>query len=129
MGKFIRKLKVVICIMLLLFVSLRSKPVKAEAFTMSALPMTLSALNPAIIPVALIGLAAVLLLGFTVSNWDEIVAFGNSVVQELQEMGHSISDFVSGMSVKIDDTFKKAAKNASVKLGDNIDKYTPGTKV
>lgn len=112
------------CIVLLLLglVLPKNNKVEAEALTMGT-GMTLAALNPAFLPAALIGLAACLLIGYTVTNWDEIAAFGASVIKELKALGHNVSDFITGTSVKIDDTFKKAVINASTKTGDHIQSY------
>ena len=64
--------------------------------------------SAASLPILIIGLAAVLLLGLVVTNWDDIAAFGNAVADELRLAGYALSSFVNGTSVKIDNTFKNA---------------------
>ncbi|WP_067091670.1 hypothetical protein [Streptococcus marmotae] len=123
MKKF-KKIKILFCIILLIFnLAYRPKPVKADAGVASFGGMTLIALNPEIWPVVLVGLAAALLLGYTITNWDDISAFGAAVVEQLEIAGHSVDEFVSGTSVKIDATFKKAVKKASVGEKNSISRY------
>lgn len=115
MASVAKKIKIWFCI-LLLVLGLVTKPreAKAEAFAFGG-GMTLISLNPAILPFALLGIAAFLLLGWTITNWDDIVAFGNQVAVELKALGGNIADYITGSSVKIDNTFKRAVQNASKK--------------
>ena len=78
-------------------------------------------------PILIIGLAAVLLLGLVVTNWDDIAAFGNAVADELRLAGYALSSFVNGTSVKIDNTFKSAVLKAYSKTGTTMTKYYPTT--
>ncbi|CYV73981.1 hypothetical protein [Streptococcus suis] len=124
MKKILKKCQIWICIFLLIFGAVhRPKTVKADAGVLTGGGMVIGALNPAVIPVILIGLAAFLLLGYTISNWDEIEAFGQSVANELVAMGHSVGDFISGSSVKVNDVFKTAVKNVANKTGNTLDRY------
>ncbi|HEM3625497.1 TPA: hypothetical protein U1C26_002051 [Streptococcus suis] len=115
MASVAKKIKIWFCI-LLLVLGLVTKPreAKAEAFAFGG-GMTLISLNPAILPFALLGIAAFLLLGWTITNWDDIVAFGNQVAIELKALGGNIADYVTGSSVKVNSTFKQAVQNASKK--------------
>ncbi|HGL8780495.1 TPA: hypothetical protein ACIRIE_001932 [Streptococcus suis] len=74
-------------------------------------------------PILVIGLAAVLILGLTVTNWDDIAAFGNQVALELEATGYAYTDFVSGTAIRIDNNFKKAALEVYGRTGPTISKY------
>jgi hypothetical protein len=124
MKKIFAKLKIILMIFLVLFTFFhKPKPAKADALVAGG-GMYLISLNPAILPIAVIGLIACLLVGFTISNWDEVTAFGNAVNQELLALGGSIGDYVHGTSVKIDSTLKQAIFNAYGKTGKTLPKYT-----
>lgn len=122
MKKFLKKIMTMLCVCLLLFSSVaRPRPVKADAGIISGGGMVLGMLNPAVLPWILLGIVACIALGYTIENWDDVQALGNSVANELKKMGHSISDFVSGTSVKVDDTLKKAIKNVGSNLGETAE--------
>lgn len=122
--KILKKIRIWLMIVLVLF-SFFYKPqrVRAEALTMTG-GMTLAALNPAVLPFAVVGLGALLLLGYTVSNWDEVCAFGENVVHEMAKMGHSISDFVTGTSVNVTGDFKKAVKRVAGNMDNEMTSST-----
>lgn len=123
MIKVLKKLKIIFLIILTLFAFFhRPKEAKADVLAAGG-GMYLMAVNPALLPVVIVGLTACILLGFTISNWDELQAFGASVVKELGALGGSISDYVSGTSIKIDSTLKKAAISAYRKTGKTLPKY------
>ncbi|HEM5266176.1 TPA: hypothetical protein U1339_002194 [Streptococcus suis] len=129
MKKILKKCQIWICIFLLIFGAVhRPKTVKADAGVLTGGGMVIATLNPAVIPVVLIGLAACLLLGYTISNWDDIAAFGQAVANELKAMGHSIGEFISGTSVTVNSTFKEAVRRASNSTGDTIQPYVEGNK-
>ena len=115
MASIAKKIKIWFCI-LLLVLGLVTKPreAKADAFAIGG-GMTLVSLNPAVLPFAILGIAAFLLLGWTITNWDDIVAFGNQVAIELKALGGNIADYITGSSVKVNSTFKQAVQNASKK--------------
>lgn len=123
MKKICSKVKIFLMILLVLF-SFFSKPKVANADVgVLGGGMYLASLNPAVLPFALIGLAACLLIGYTISNWDDITAFGVKVVDELVKMGYSAADVVSGTSVKVNGIFKKAVSNAVKNTGDTLELY------
>ena len=75
MKRILKKCQIWLCIILLIFGAVhKPKTVKADAGVLTGGGMMIGALNPAAIPVILIGLAACLLLGYTISNWDDIAA-------------------------------------------------------
>lgn len=115
MASIAKKIKIWFCI-LLLVLGLVTKPreAKADAFAIGG-GMTLVSLNPAVLPFAIIGITAFLLLGWTITNWDDIVAFGNQVAIELKAIGGNVADYITGSSVKVNSTFKQAVQNASKK--------------
>ncbi len=115
MASVAKKIKIWFCIVLLVL-GLVTKPreAKADAFAIGG-GMTLVSLNPAVLPFAILGIAAFLLLGWTISNWDDIVAFGNQVAIELKALGGNIADYITGSSVKVNSTFKQAVHNATKK--------------
>ena len=124
MKKILSKFKIILMIFLVLFTFFhKPKPAKADALVAGG-GMYLVSLNPAILPMAVLGLIACLLVGFTISNWDDITAFGNAVNQELIALGTSVGNYVHGTSVKIDKTLKQAILNAYGKVGDTLPKYT-----
>lgn len=124
MKKIFAKLKIILMIFLVLFTFFhKPKPAKADALVAGG-GMYLVSLNPAVLPIAVIGLAACLLVGYTVSNWDEVTAFGGQVANEIVKAGYSISDFVSGTSVKVNSNFKKAVKTAAKSTGSTIAPYS-----
>lgn len=123
MIKRLKKIKIIFLIILTLFTFLsRPQRARADAFALGG-SMYLVTLNPAILPVVLVGLMACLLLGFTISNWDELQSFGAVVANELENLGTSINDYVSGTTVKIDSNFKKAVLSAYQKTGKTLPKY------
>lgn len=129
MKKIFVKLKIILMIFLVLFTFFhKPKPAKADALVAGG-GMYLVSLNPAILPIAVLGLAACLLVGYTISNWDEVTAFGGQVAKELSKMGYSVSDFVSGTSVKVNANFKKAVKNARSNTAKTLPIYRNGTDV
>ena len=129
MKRILKKCQIRLCIILLIFGAVHNpKTVKADAGVLTGGGMMIGALNPAAIPVILIGLAACLLLGYTISNWDDIAAFGQAVANELKAMGHSIGEFISGTSVTVNSTFKEAVRRASNSTGDTIQPYIDGNK-
>lgn len=129
MKKIFAKLKIILMIFLVLFTFFhKPKPAKADALVAGG-GMYLVSLNPAVLPIAVIGLAACLLVGYTVSNWDEVTAFGGQVANEIVKAGYSISDFVSGTSVKVNSNFKKAVKNARTNTGETISVYSKDSEV
>lgn len=115
MASIAKKIKIWFCILLLVIgLVVKPKEAKADAFAIGG-GMTLVSLNPAVLPFALLGIAAFLLLGWTITNWDDIVAFGNQVAVELKALGGNIADYVTGSSVKVNSTFKQAVQNATKK--------------
>ena len=105
------------CLVTLLFTSaFKPKEVRADAGVLSG-GLLLGSLNPAVLPWVVLGIVACLALGYTIEHWDDVMAVGGLVAEELDKMGHSVSDFVSGTSVKVDDTLKQAIKNAGAGLG------------
>ena len=115
MVRIAKKIKIWFCIVLLVIgLVVKPKETKADAFAIGG-GMTLVSLNPAVLPFAILGIAAFLLLGWTITNWDDIVAFGNQVAIELKALGGNIADYVTGSSVKVNSTFKQAVQNASKK--------------
>lgn len=115
MASVAKKIKIWFCIVLLVLgLVVKPKEAKADAFAIGG-GMTLVSLNPAVLPFAIIGITAFLLLGWTITNWDDIVAFGNQVAVELKALGGNIADYITGSSVKINSTFKQAVQNASKK--------------
>lgn len=129
MKKIFSKLKIILMIFLVLFTFFhKPKPAKADALVAGG-GMYLISLNPAVLPIAVIGLAACLLVGYTVSNWDEVTAFGGQVANEIVKAGYSISDFVSGTSVKVNSKFKKIVKTASNNTGKTISVYSNDSEV
>lgn len=121
MKKFLKKVVTCFCVFSLLFTAVvKPKVVKADGGASVALGGFL-AVNPELWPIAAIGVVALVVVGVTINNWDEITAFGQLVADELRGLGYAIGDFVSGTAVKVDGTFKKAAKNAISKLGDTVE--------
>ena len=117
MKKFLKKVVTCFCIVMLLFTSaFKPKEVRADAGVLSG-GLLLGSLNPAVLPWVVLGIVACLALGYTIEHWDDVMAVGGLVAEELDKMGHSVSDFVSGTSVKVDDTLKQAIKNAGAGLG------------
>ncbi|HFU3728259.1 TPA: hypothetical protein ACGOZH_001963 [Streptococcus suis] len=115
MASIAKKIKIWFCIVLLVLgLVVKPKEAKADAFAIGG-GMTLVSLNPAVLPFAIIGITAFLLLGWTITNWDDIVAFGNQVAIELKALGGNIADYITGSSVKVNSTFKQAVQNASKK--------------
>lgn len=129
MKKIIKKIAVCFCIVVLIFTTSRPRTVKAEALTLGGGLTYLAGAgaSAASLPILIIGLAAVLLLGLVVTNWDDIAAFGNAVADELRLAGYALSSFVNGTSVKIDNTFKSAVLKAYSKTGTTMTKYYPTT--
>lgn len=129
MKKILSKFKIILMIFLVLFTFFhKPKPAKADALVAGG-GMYLVSLNPAILPIAVLGLTACLLLGYTISNWDEVTAFGGQVANEIVKAGYSISDFVSGTSVKVNSKFKKIVKNARTNTGKTISVYSEDSEV
>lgn len=125
MASLAKKIKIWFCIVLLVLgLVTKPKEAKADAFAIGG-GMTLVSLNPAVLPFAIIGITAFLLLGWTISNWDDIVAFGNQVAIELKALGGNIDDYITGSSVKVNSTFKKAVHNATNK--DTVPSTVNGT--
>ncbi|KXW40335.1 hypothetical protein NTPn39_08270 [Streptococcus pneumoniae] len=123
MKKIIKKIVVCFCIVILLFTSaFKPKEVKADAGAglLSGGGMLLGTLNPAVLPWVVLGIVACVAVGYAIENWDEVTAVGGAVADELKKMGHSVSDFVSGTSVKVDDTLKQAIKNVTGSMGETI---------
>lgn len=127
MKKIIKKIMTCFCIVILIFTTSRPRTVKAEALTLGGGLSYLAGAGAgaASLPILVIGLAAVLLLGLVVTNWDDIAAFGNAVADELRLAGYALSSFVNGTSVKIDNTFKSAVLKAYGKTGTTMAKYYP----
>lgn len=125
MKKFLKKVVTCLCVLILLIAGSRPRTVKAEAMTIGGGLTYLAGAGAASasLPILIIGLAAVLLLGLVVTNWDDIAAFGNAVADELRLAGYALSSFVNGTSVKIDNTFKTAVLNAYGKTGTTMPKY------
>lgn len=125
MASITKKIKIWFCIVLLVLgLVVKPKEAKADAFAIGG-GMTLVSLNPAVLPFAIIGITAFLLLGWTITNWDDIVAFGNQVAIELKALGGNIADYITGSSVKVNSTFKQAVQNATKK--DTVPPYVNGT--
>lgn len=123
MKKIIKKIVVCFCIVILLFTSaFKPKEVKADASAglLSGGGMLLGTLNPAVLPWVVLGIVACVAVGYAIENWDDVTAVGGAVADELKKMGHSVSDFVSGTSVKVDDTLKQAIKNVTGSMGETI---------
>lgn len=117
MKKIIKKIVVCFCIVILLFTSaFKPKEVKADAGALSG-GLLLGGLNPAVLPWVVLGIVACVVLGYTIEHFDEVKAVGGAVADELKKMGHSVGEFVSGTSVKIDGTLKQAIKNVGAGLG------------
>lgn len=115
MASVAKKIKIWFCIVLLVLgLVVKPKEAKADAVAIGG-GMTLISLNPAVLPFAIIGITAFLLLGWTITNWDDIVAFGNQVAIELKALGGNIADYITGSSVKVNSTFKQAVHNATKK--------------
>ncbi|HEM3610835.1 TPA: hypothetical protein U1C35_001957 [Streptococcus suis] len=115
MASILKKFKIWFCIVLLVLgLVVKPKEAKADAVAIGG-GMTLISLNPAVLPFAIIGITAFLLLGWTITNWDDIVAFGNQVAIELKALGGNIADYITGSSVKVNSTFKQAVHNATKK--------------
>lgn len=115
MASVAKKIKIWFCIVLLVLgLVVKPKEAKADAVAIGG-GMTLISLNPAVLPFAIIGITAFLLLGWTITNWDDIVAFGNQVAVELKALGGNIADYITGSSVKVNSTFKQAVQNAREK--------------
>lgn len=129
MKKFLKKVVTCLCVLILLITGSRPRTVKAEAMTIGGGLTYLAGAGAATasLPILIIGLAAILILGLVVTNWDDIAAFGNAVALELEYGGYALSDFVSGTSVKIDSTFKNAVLKAYQKTGSTMTKYYPIT--
>ena len=129
MKKFLKKVVTCLCVLILLITGSRPRTVKAEAMTIGGGLTYLAGAGAASasLPIFIIGLAAILILGLVVTNWDDIAAFGNAVALELEYGGYALSDFVSGTSVKIDSTFKNAVLKAYQKTGLTMTKYYPIT--
>lgn len=127
MKKFLKKVVTCLCVLILLITGSRPRTVKAEAMTIGGGLTYLAGAGAASasLPILIIGLAAVLILGLVVTNWDDIAAFGNAVADELRLAGYALSSFVNGTSVKIDNTFKTAVLNAYGKTGTTMTKYYP----
>lgn len=120
MKKIIKKIAVCFCIVTLLFTSaFKPKVVKADAGALSG-GLLLGGLNPAVLPWVVLGIVACVAVGYAIENWDDVTAVGGAVADELKKMGHSVSDFVSGTSVKVDDTLKQAIKNVTGSMGETI---------
>lgn len=128
MKKFLKKVVTCLCVVILLITGSRPRTVKAEAMTIGGGLTYLAGAGAATasLPI-IIGLAAILILGLVVTNWDDIAAFGNAVSLELEYGGYALSDFVSGTSVKIDSAFKNAVLKAYQKTGSTMTKYYPIT--
>lgn len=125
MASVAKKIKIWFCIVLLVLgLVVKPKEAKADAFAIGG-GMTLVSLNPAVLPFAIIGITAFLLLGWTITNWDDIVAFGNQVAIELKALGGNIADYITGSSVKVNSTFKQAVHNATKK--DTVPSTVNGT--
>ena len=125
MASILKKFKIWFCIVLLVLgLVVKPKEAKADAFAIGG-GMTLVSLNPAVLPFAILGIAAFILLGWTITNWDDIVAFGNQVAIELKALGGNIADYITGSSVKVNSTFKQAVQNASKK--DTVPSTVNGT--
>lgn len=130
MKRRLKKCQICFCILLLVLgFFCRPKPVKADAGVLTGGGLLISTLNPAAIPIILIGLAACLLLGYTITNWDDIAAFGQAVANELRVMGHGVGEFISGTSVKVNTTFKEAVKRVANAKTDTIAPYSDNKKV
>ena len=129
MKKFLKKVVTCLCVVILLITGSRPRTVKAEAMTIGGGLTYLAGAGAATasLPIIIIGLAAILILGLVVTNWDDIAAFGNAVSLELEYGGYALSDFVSGTSVKIDSAFKNAVLKAYQKTGSTMTKYYPIT--
>lgn len=129
MKKFLKKVVTCLCVLILLITGSRPRTVKAEAMTIGGGLTYLAGAGAASasLPILIIGLAAILILGLVVTNWDDIAAFGNAVSLELEYGGYALSDFVSGTSVKIDSAFKNAVLKAYQKTGSTMTKYYPIT--
>lgn len=129
MKKFLKKVVTCLCVVILLITGSRPRTVKAEAMTIGGGLTYLAGAGAATasLPIIIIGLAAILILGLVVTNWDDIAAFGNAVSLELEYGGYALSDFVSGTSVKIDSVFKNAVLKAYQKTGSTMTKYYPIT--
>lgn len=120
MKKIFKKIAVCFCIVTLLFTSaFKPREVKADAGALSG-GLLLGGLNPAVLPWVILGIVACVAVGYTIENWDDVTAVGGAVADELKKMGHSVSDFVVGTSVKIDDTLKQAIKNVTGRMGSTI---------
>lgn len=125
MASVAKKIKIWFCIVLLVLgLVVKPKEAKADAVAIGG-GMTLISLNPAVLPFAIIGITAFLLLGWTITNWDDIVAFGNQVAIELKALGGNIADYITGSSVKVNSTFKQAVHNATKK--DTVPSTVNGT--
>lgn len=125
--KIIKKCRLLVCIVLLIFGSYYNpQKVKAEAFTLGGGALAFAstgAAATAALPVLVIGVTAFILLGLTISNWDDIAAFGHQVALQLEVAGHNLADYVSGTAITIDNSIKKAILDTYGRTGSSIDKY------
>ncbi|MCG9864954.1 hypothetical protein [Streptococcus suis] len=127
MKRMLKKCQLLFCVLLLVFSSYyNTQKVKADVMTLGGGAIALAGTGAAAasaLPILVIGLAAVLILGLTVTNWDDIAAFGNQVALELEATGYAYTDFVSGTAIRIDNNFKKAALEVYGRTGPTISKY------
>lgn len=124
MKRILHKFKIWFMVLLCLFAFFqRPQKVKADAMALSG--MALVTLNPAILPWVLVGVLGLVLIGVTVENWDEVSAFGYAISNELAAKGLSISDYVDGLTVRVDEHLKKAITKAYLGMGESLPKTPP----
>lgn len=131
MKKILKKLQIIFAVVLLCYNAIfipKNNVVKADGGVLSlGGGLVLSSASSAALPFILVALVAVVILGLTIDNWDELQALGQSISLELNKLGASIYDFVSGTSVTVNDTLKKAIFNAADNMGDALPGYTGGS--
>ena len=86
MKKIIKKIMTCFCIVTLLFTSVfKPKEVRADGGVLSG-GLMLGALNPAVLPWVVLGIVACVALGYTIDHWDDVMAVGGLVAEELDKM-------------------------------------------
>lgn len=98
---------------------------KAEASVIGSVTTlgALAASMPALAPVAIVGVACVLLLGLTITNFDEIVELGQRVADSMTQKGYRIEDYVNDIAYTI--IFNAALKQSIQEIAGNVPDYVP----
>lgn len=131
MRKILKKVQIIFAVILLCYNAIfipKTNVVRADGgATAIAGGLALGGLNPAVWPFIIVGVVACVILGLAYENREELQALGQSVAAELNKMGASIYDFVSGTSVTVNDTLKQAVYNAVDGMGSTIPGYVEGS--